>query len=75
MIIDKKLVHFNQNEDFNERNNNGDILDSSIVFVKDTNRIYTHGEKYQFIQWTVLSRYYYSGVGIGEWDELNINAE
>lgn len=50
MIIDKKLVHFDQNEDFDERNNNGDILDSSIVFVKDTNRIYTHGEKYQFIQ-------------------------
>ena len=75
MVIDKKLVCFSEQEKFDERNDSGDILDSSIVFVKDTNRIYTHGEKYQFIQWTVLSRYYYSGVGIGEWDELNLNEE
>ena len=47
--INKKLVFFNKKEDFDNRNNAGDILDSSIVFVKDSNEIYTHGEEYQFI--------------------------
>ena len=50
MVINKKLIHFNHKEDFEERNNAGDILDSSIVFVKDSHEIYTHGEQYQFIE-------------------------
>ena len=55
MIINKKLIHFNHKEDFEERNNAGDILDSSIVFVKDSHEIYTHGEQYQFIEWSYLT--------------------
>ena len=52
--INKKLIHFSEKEKFNTRNNAGDILDSSIVFVKDSNEIYTHGEEYQFIAWSIL---------------------
>lgn len=48
-IINKKLIHFAEKADFEERNSAGDILDSSIIFVKDSNEIYTHGEEYQWI--------------------------
>ena len=50
--INKKLVFFNKKEDFDNRNNAGDILDSSIVFVKDSNKIYTHNTDYQWIGWS-----------------------
>lgn len=46
-MIDKKLVHFNENSTF--ENNKDQIKDTSIVFVKDVNKIYTHGADYQFI--------------------------
>jgi hypothetical protein len=49
MAIEKKLIHFNKNEDFKNQLENNEILDSSIVFIKDTNKIYTHGEEYQWI--------------------------
>lgn len=49
MVIEKKLIHFNKKEDFKNRLDNNEILDSSIVFVKDSNMIYTHGEEYQWI--------------------------
>lgn len=52
-MIDKKLIHFNDNETF--KNNKSRIKDSSIVFIKDVDKIYTHGEEYQFIGWSVLS--------------------
>lgn len=54
MAIEKKLIHFNKNEDFKNRLENNEILDSSIVFIKDTNKIYTHGEEYQWISWSYL---------------------
>lgn len=53
MAIDKKLIHFNTKDVFDQKKDQ--IKDSSIVFVKDANMIYTHGEAYQFIEWTVLS--------------------
>ena len=54
MAIEKKLIHFDKKEDFNNRLTNNEILDSSIVFIKDTNTIYTHGEEYQWISWSYL---------------------
>ena len=54
MAIEKKLIHFNKNEDFKNRLENNEILDSSIVFIKDTNKIYTHGTEYQWVGWSEL---------------------
>ena len=50
MAVEKKLIHFNRYEDFKQRLNNNEILDTSIVFIKDTNKIYTHGAEYQFVE-------------------------
>ena len=55
MAIDKKLIHFNKNEDFTIKNNTGEIKDASIVFIKDTNKIYTHDKEYQFVGWNKLT--------------------
>lgn len=49
--IDKKLVHFNKEEYFNNALKNGQIKDTSIVFIGDHDtatgkKIYTHGETY-----------------------------
>ena len=46
MAINKKLIHFNKKEDFNKEVANGNILDKSIVFIKDSKEIYTHGTIY-----------------------------
>ena len=46
MAINKKLIHFNKKEDFEREVANGNILDKSIVFIKDTKEIYTHGTIY-----------------------------
>lgn len=62
MAINKKLIHFNKKEDFNKEVANGNILDKSIVFIKDTKEIYTHGTIYGGnssndgidIEWSVL---------------------
>lgn len=51
-MINKKLIHFNSNSEFDKRK--GEILDASIVFIKDTNKIYTHGSEYQFIEWSYI---------------------
>lgn len=43
MAINKKLLFFKKEESFNTAKNNGDILDRSIVFIKDSKPfIYTH---------------------------------
>lgn len=44
--IDKKLIHFNKRKEFDNRLANGDIKETSIVFIKDTQEIWTHGEFY-----------------------------
>ena len=46
MAINKKLIHFNKKEDFEREVANGNILDKSIVFIKDSKEIYTHGTIY-----------------------------
>lgn len=50
MAIEKKLIHFNKKEDFQSKLNDNQIKDTSIIFVKDANLIYTHGEEYRFIK-------------------------
>jgi hypothetical protein len=47
MAIEKKLIHFNEDTEFKKRLNNNEILDTSIVFIKNANKIYTHGTEYQ----------------------------
>ena len=47
MAIEKKLIHFNADTEFKKRLDNNEILDTSIVFIKNANKIYTHGTEYQ----------------------------
>lgn len=46
MAINKKLIHFNHKEKFNSELANGNILPTSIVFIKDSKEIWTHGQYY-----------------------------
>lgn len=46
--INKKLIHFHRLSDFQQRNSNGEILDTSIVFIKDAKLIWTHGQYYGY---------------------------
>ena len=46
MAINKKLIHFKNKENFNTEVANGNILNTSIVFIQDTQEIYTHGQFY-----------------------------
>lgn len=45
-MIEKTLVHFELEDDFNIELEAGNIKYSSIVFIQDTGRIYTHGRFY-----------------------------
>lgn len=45
--IDKKLIHFNQESTFKTRKE--DIKNTSIAFIKDTQKIYTHGQIYEAV--------------------------
>lgn len=46
MAINKKLIHFQTKTAFTTELNAGNILDTSIVFIKDTKEIWTHGQLY-----------------------------
>ena len=46
MAINKKLIHFQTREAFNTQLESNNILDTSIVFIKDTQEIWTHGQFY-----------------------------
>lgn len=54
MAINKKLVHFNTKAIFDQKLAEKEILDTSVVFIKDSNIIHTHGEDYQFVEWSVI---------------------
>lgn len=54
MSINKKLVHFSNKDKFIEQLESDNILDSSIVFIKDSNEIFTHGTTYSYVNWSVL---------------------
>ena len=51
MAINKKLIHFNTNANFSKENTAGNILDTSIVFVKDAKKIITHSNEYPAVNW------------------------
>ena len=46
MAINKKLIHFSNKTAFDKELKAGNILDKSIVFIKDSQEIYTHGQLY-----------------------------
>ena len=46
MAINKKLIHFKTYEAYNKEKEAGNILDKSIIFVKDAKKICTHDEEY-----------------------------
>lgn len=46
MAINKKLIHFKTKAAYDREKEAGNILDTSIVYVKDAKKIYTHGEEY-----------------------------
>lgn len=46
MAINKKLIHFKTFANFKRELDAGNILSTSIVFIKDTQQLYTHGEYY-----------------------------
>lgn len=46
MAITKKLLHFKTKANFEKELAAGNILDTSIVFIKDANEIWTHGTYY-----------------------------
>lgn len=46
MTINKKLIHFERKSDFNDKLANNEILDTSIVFIKDSQEIWTHSKLY-----------------------------
>lgn len=45
-VIHKRFIHFNQKSDFEKRRTAGDIPETSIVFIENTNEIWTHGVFY-----------------------------
>lgn len=46
MAINKKLIHFQNKTNFLNKLEAGEILDTSIVFIRDAKQIWTHGELY-----------------------------
>lgn len=54
MAINKRLIHFKNKENFDTEVANGNILDTSIVFIQDTKEISTHGTVYKTVNWSVL---------------------
>jgi hypothetical protein len=49
MAINKKLVHFNRKVIYEDKLNNGELMDPNLVFVKNTNEIYALNNGYQFV--------------------------
>ena len=56
MAINKKLIHFKNKENFDNEVANGNILDTSIVFIQDSKEISTHGTVYKTVNWSVLAK-------------------
>ena len=48
MAINKKLIHFNTLSNFQSKLEDSQILDTSIVFIKDAKLIWTHGQYYGY---------------------------
>lgn len=77
-MINKKLIHFNNKTTFEEQNDAGNILETSIIFIKDSKEIWTHGNLYKSVNWSVLESTY-TAVDLGlpsglKWADRNIGA-
>lgn len=49
MAIENNFLHFNTEDTF--QNQKSEIKDASIAFIKDSGKIYTHGEEYESVNW------------------------
>lgn len=49
MAINKKLIHFKTKQNFENEVANGNILDTSIVFIQDSKEICTHNTIYETV--------------------------
>lgn len=67
MAINKKLIHFKTYQAFNQELEAGNILDTSIVWIKETQQIYTHGQFYNCSTGTDWS----SQIGTNTYDGAN----
>ena len=67
MAINKKLIHFKTYQAFNTELEAGNILDTSIVWIKETQQIYTHGQFYNCSAGTDWS----SQIGTNTYDGAN----
>ena len=79
MAINKKLIHFKNKENFNNEVANGNILDTSIVFIQDSKEISTHGTVYKTVNWSILEPSLYEWVDLGLpsgtlWATYNVGA-
>ena len=80
MAIEKKLIHFNKDEKFQEEKEAGNIKDTSIIFTGDERKIYTHGEEYKTVTWRNIGKdpfngYDYVDMGdAGYWATCNVGA-
>ena len=78
MAINKKLIHFKNKQKFEEELAKGNILDTSIVFIKDSREISTRGEVYKSINWDILdSNYIFVDLGLPsgtKWADRNVGA-
>lgn len=54
MAIDKKLIHFNNKSTFEQKLADNEILNSSIVFIKDGCEINTRENSWKFVNWGEL---------------------
>lgn len=77
MAIENNFLHFNTEDTF--QNQKSEIKDASIAFIKDSGKIYTHGEEYESVNWGELKYsngvYVYTNKGElvnpEEWDTAN----
>lgn len=77
MAINKKLIHFKTYQAFQTELEAGNILETSIVWIKETHQIYTHGEYYDCSDQnasTLLMTGYAVASGTSE-EELTIKPE
>lgn len=71
MAINNKFVHFKTSAKFKEQLEAGNIKDTSVCFIKDTNQIYTHGQYYDCSELTDEKIVGSSLVGYTESQETN----
>lgn len=56
MAIKKKIIHFKTKNNFQKELDAGNILETSIVFIKDTKEIWTHNEYYSQLPEGLLTK-------------------